>query len=83
MFIGIIEAVGSVREVELVSSGARVIIDAGVLVLADVKIGDSIAVDGVCLIVVALVVLWLVFEVLQETLNCMIGFVLYVRVNLE
>ncbi len=83
MFTGIIEAVGSVHEVKPVSGGARVAIDAGALALADVKIGDSIAVDGVCLTVAALAAPRLVFEVSQETLNCTTGFAPHARVNLE
>ena len=54
MFTGIVAAVGRVRAVE---AGARAacgcVIDAGGLDLKDVAIGDSIAVNGVCLTVVA------------------------------
>ena len=83
MFTGIIEAVGTVCEVKTAVGGARVTIDAGALALADVKIGDSIAVDGVCLTVAAPAAPRLVFEVSQETLNCTTGFALHARVNLE
>ena len=83
MFTGIIEAVGSVRVSKPVEGGARVTIDAGTLDLADVKIGDSIAVDGVCLTVVALAAAQLEFDVSRETLACTSGFAQGVKVNLE
>lgn len=54
MFTGIIEAIGTVRDIEPRGGDARVRIATGTLDLADVRLGDSIAVDGVCLTVVAL-----------------------------
>ena len=53
MFTGIIEAVGSVRRLEPVGGDLRFEIDAGDMDMSDVKIGDSIAVNGVCLTVIA------------------------------
>ena len=52
MFTGIIEAVGSVKRLEPVGGDLRFIIDSGSLDMGDVQIGDSIAVNGVCLTVV-------------------------------
>ncbi|WP_462379824.1 riboflavin synthase [Pseudomonas sp. Marseille-QA0892] len=54
MFTGIIESIGHVRT--LVPSGGdlRVMIETGKLDLGDVKLGDSIAVNGVCLTAVDL-----------------------------
>lgn len=49
MFTGIVHAVGSVTRVERGAGGARVNIDAGALQLRDARVGDSIAVNGVCL----------------------------------
>jgi riboflavin synthase len=83
MFTGIIEAVGSVHEVKLAQSGLRMIIDAGALDLADIKVGDSIAVNGVCLTVTALAAQQLEFDVSRETLNCTTGFAPSAKVNLE
>ena len=83
MFSGIVEAVGSVRVSKPVEGGARVTIDAGTLDLADVKIGDSIAVNGACLTVVALAAASLEFDVSRETLACTSGFAQGVKVNLE
>jgi riboflavin synthase len=55
MFTGIIQAVGRIATfVEHQGSDARIDIDAVALDLDDVRIGDSIAVAGVCLTVVAL-----------------------------
>ena len=54
MFTGIVQAVGHIASREERGSDARIVIDAGTLDLADVALGDSIAVAGVCLTVVAL-----------------------------
>jgi len=48
VFTGIIEEVGTIREIRLISEGA-VLTVAGKVILPDLKIGDSIAVNGVCL----------------------------------
>ena len=54
MFSGIVAAVGRIVSSTPNGDGARVRIEAGALSLDDVKVGDSIAVQGVCLTVVAL-----------------------------
>ncbi len=54
MFTGIIQAVGHVAAREARGTDARLVIDAGALDLSDVALGDSIAVAGVCLTVVAI-----------------------------
>ncbi|MCP5420076.1 MAG: riboflavin synthase [Gammaproteobacteria bacterium] len=53
MFTGIIEAVGAVLDQEPRGVDMRLHIGTGKLDLGDAKIGDSIAVSGVCLTVVA------------------------------
>jgi riboflavin synthase len=83
MFTGIIEAVGRVREVKPAAGGERIAVDAGALPLADVKIGDSIAVNGVCLTVVVLAGQQVEFDVSRETLECTAGFAQGTAVNLE
>jgi riboflavin synthase len=83
MFTGIIAAVGAVREVKPAAGGVRVAIDTAALALADVKSGDSIAVDGVCLTAVRLQSSGFEADVSQETLNCTTGFAAGVKVNLE
>ncbi len=54
MFTGIITAVGTVAALELKGGDARLRVQTGKLPLEDVALGDSIAVSGVCLTVVAL-----------------------------
>lgn len=49
MFTGIIEAVGTIRRCEPRGGDLRLGIDAGTLDLSEVGVGDSIAVNGVCL----------------------------------
>ncbi len=49
MFTGIIQAVGKIAALEKRGGDARLRVDTGTLDLADVKVGDSIAVSGVCL----------------------------------
>ncbi len=51
MFTGIIEKVGTVRDVQVRGPGIRIEIETG---YSDLTLGESVAVDGVCLTVVAL-----------------------------
>lgn len=52
MFTGIIEALGQVREQRRSQQDIRLTIDTARLDMSDVHLGDSIAVNGVCLTVV-------------------------------
>jgi riboflavin synthase len=54
MFTGIIEAIGTIRRMEQRNGDMRLAIDTGKLDLSDVAMGDSIAVNGVCLTAVEL-----------------------------
>ena len=54
MFTGIIEAIGTIRALSPKGGDVRVYVQTGKLDLADVKLGDSIAVNGVCLTAVEL-----------------------------
>jgi riboflavin synthase len=54
MFTGIIEAVGRLEKVAPLADGVRWTISTAGLALASVKLGDSIAVNGVCLTAVRL-----------------------------
>lgn len=54
MFTGIIEAVGSIRSLTPKGGDVRVQVATGKLDLSDVKLGDSIAVNGICLTAVEL-----------------------------
>ncbi len=84
MFTGIIEAIGEIKKVTPLESGIRIEIEPGKLDLSDIHIGDSIATNGVCLTVIALVDRMLTMEVSRETLNCTQGLDIQgQRVNLE
>ncbi len=83
MFTGIIEAVGNVASVSPSGDTAAVRIESAGLDLSDVAIGDSIAVNGVCLTVKNLGTRSIDFDVSAETLNVTTGFHLADRVNLE
>ena len=50
MFTGIIEEIGTISNIKRESNVARLAVNAN-LVLEDMKIGDSLAVNGVCLTV--------------------------------
>ena len=83
MFSGIIAAVGTVAAVTTTAGGVRLRIAADSLDLADVAIGDSIAVDGVCLTAVSLGEGGFEADVSRETLSTVAGFPAGARVNLE
>ena len=68
MFTGIIEEIGSLRRLATVPAGARLEIGAA-KVLEDAKLGDSIAVNGVCLTVVAQGSDYFAADVSAETLR--------------
>lgn len=53
MFTGIIEAKGQITAINVNSQGARVQVAVNQLDMSDVKLGDSIATNGVCLTVVS------------------------------
>ena len=54
MFTGIIEAVGKIVRLEPRGGDVRLHVESGALDLSDVKLGDSIATNGVCLTAVTL-----------------------------
>lgn len=85
MFTGIIQAVGEVAAVEPKGDDTRLRINTGKLELRDVALGDSIAVDGVCLTVVELPGDGFWADVSAETLACtaLKGIGVGRRVNLE
>jgi riboflavin synthase len=83
MFTGIVAAVGRIVEVSPLQQGKRLKIDAGELGLADVGIGDSIAVSGCCLTVIALDGNRFEAEASKETLDCTSGLERPGPVNLE
>ncbi|MFT6914854.1 MAG: riboflavin synthase [Motiliproteus sp.] len=68
MFTGIIQAIGEVADTRLQGGDLRLRIFSGLLDLSDVILGDSIAVNGVCLTVVDLPGDGFWADVSQETL---------------
>lgn len=54
MFTGIIESIGKITSIQNCGEDFRIEIESGDLDLGDVKLGDSIATNGVCLTVIAL-----------------------------
>jgi len=85
MFTGIIEAVGTIVAMESKGSDVSVRVRSGKLDLRDVKLGDSIATNGVCLTVVQLPGDGYIADVSGETI-ARTGFADYQagqRVNLE
>lgn len=85
MFTGIIEAVGSIVSMQTSGEDVRLRVRSGKLDLGDVKLGDSIATNGVCLTVVELPGDGYVADVSAETI-ARTGFAQYrqgQRVNLE
>lgn len=68
MFTGLIEGVGRVLAVEPRGGDARLRIEVGSLPFADVAIGESIAVSGVCLTVVEFDAMSFVADASTETL---------------
>lgn len=69
MFTGIIEAVGEVAELQSRGGDVRLRIRTGKLDLGDVALGDSIAVNGVCLTAVELPGDGFAADVSRETLS--------------
>ena len=66
MFTGIIEELGIIRQVELRGNSGRIGVKAK-RVLEGTKIGDSIAVDGICLTVTSLLPDGFLADVMAET----------------
>jgi riboflavin synthase len=83
MFTGIVGAVGSVAAAAPGAGGVRLRLAGGEMDLGDVRVGDSFAVNGVCLTVVALAPAGFEADVSHETLACTAGFTVGDRVNLE
>lgn len=84
MFSGIIAGVGCLTHAEDRDGGLRLNVATEGLGMDDVRIGDSIAVNGVCLTVVKLEGNTFTVDVSRETLNCTVGLERQgSRVNLE
>ena len=83
MFTGIIQATGKIETVTPSGEDAKLRIQVGDLDMSDVQIGDSIAVNGVCLTVVTFTSSHFDVHVSKETLNCTVGLDAPRLINLE
>ena len=83
MFTGIVQMVGRIAAVTPHADGVRIAVDTGVHSLGEAAIGDSIAVAGCCLTVVAAEGATLCFDVSAETLRVTNGLDRVGDVNLE
>jgi riboflavin synthase len=87
MFTGIVAAVGTINSIKPqaggLDAGVRLEIDAGGLPLADVALGDSIAINGACMTVVEKTGSAFAVDVSRESLNRTAGLDAPGEVNLE
>ena len=83
MFTGIVTSIGKITRAAPRAEGLRLSVDAGMLDLSDVAVGDSIAVSGVCLTVIAMHGDRFDVDVSQETISCTVGLDAPHEVNLE
>jgi riboflavin synthase len=86
MFTGIVAAIGSIESVTPLgdrNAGVRLTVHAGGLPLSDVALGDSVALNGACMTVIARTESAFTVEVSRESLNCTVGLDKPGKVNLE
>ena len=83
MFTGIVTAVASIAAVAPTAGGVRLRVAAQALGLADGQVGESIAVNGMCLTAILISDAGFDADVSRETLRCTVGFELGAQVNLE
>jgi riboflavin synthase len=70
MFTGIVQAQGTLRAIDRRGEDARMCVAAGALSLEDVRVGDSIAVNGVCLTATVVRADSFDVDISGETLQC-------------
>ncbi|MGB4346351.1 MAG: riboflavin synthase [Burkholderiaceae bacterium] len=87
MFTGIVAAIGRITSITPLAAdanaGVRLNVAAGGLPLADVAIGDSIALNGACMTVTQKTADSFTVDVSRESLNCTAGLDAVGEVNLE
>ena len=83
MFTGIVQSVGRIASVTPRTEGVRLAVDTGIFAEGDIAVGDSVALNGCCLTVVAIDGPTLRFDVSAETLRCTAGLDARGAVNLE
>jgi len=83
MFTGIIQATGKIKSITPSGDDVKLQIEVGELDMSDVKTGDSIAVNGVCLTAIKFDASSFEAHVSKETLNCTVGLDSPKIINLE
>ena len=87
MFTGIVAAIGKITSItplgQAPNAGLRLRVDAGGLPMADVLLGDSIALNGACMTVVSKTDVSFDVDVSRESLNRTAGLDAIGEVNLE
>ena len=87
MFTGIVAAIGTISSISPLGSdadsGVRLYVDAGGLPIADVMLGDSIALNGACMTVVTKTDTGFTVDVSRESLTRTTGLDAMGEVNLE
>lgn len=86
MFTGIIESIGKIESVKSLGNqdaGVRLMVHAPTLDFSDVKLGDSIAIQGACMTVVEMAEHRFAVDVSQESLSKTVGLTDQGEVNLE
>lgn len=87
MFTGIVAAVGRIESINPLGAspdaGVRLTVQAGGLDLADVALGDSIAIQGACMTVIEKTETGFDVDVSRESLNRTVGLAQPGEVNLE
>lgn len=68
MFTGLVEELGKVKKLSRGANSARLTV-AAAKILEDIKLGDSIAVNGTCLTVVEFAEAWFTADVMPETVR--------------
>jgi riboflavin synthase len=69
MFTGIIQSIGSITELQPKGGDMTLVVNTGKLDMSDVELGDSIAVNGVCLTAIAMTENSFTADVSRETLS--------------
>jgi len=84
MFTGIIEEIGTVTSVSRGAKSSKVVIS-GDIIFSDLKLGDSVSTNGVCLTVAYMTPTTFTADVMHETLKhtSLAGLAAGTRVNLE
>ena len=74
MFTGIVECTGVVDKIELTGAASRLRVDSKDFEVDNIGLGDSIAVNGVCLTVSNCCDRYLQFDVSPETMSLVVSY---------